>query len=117
MNDEFRLIVVFYKTHSGNEPVREWLKNLTHEEKKIIGEDIKTVQFGWPLGMPLIRKLESNLWEVRNHLKDRIARVLFTIVNDNMVLLHGFIKKSQKTLQNDIDLAKKKTAEIRSQQS
>lgn len=115
MDDEIRLKVVFYKTYSGNEPVREWLKNLTHEEKKIIGEDIKTVQFGWPLGMPLIRKLESNLWEVRSHLTNRIARVLFTIVDDNMILLHSFIKKSQKTPQNDIDLAKKRNAEIRSQ--
>ena len=117
MNDEFRLNVVFYRTASGNEPVREWLKNLTREEKKIIGEDIKTVQFGWPLGMPLIRKLESNLWEVRSHLKNRIARVLFTIIDGNMVLVHGFIKKSQKTSLDDINLAKKRIVEIRSQQS
>ena len=91
------------------------MKNLTREEKKIIGEDIKTVQFGWPLGMPLIRKLESNLWEVRSHLKNRIARVLFTIIDGNMVLVHGFIKKSQKTPQDDINIAKKRIAEIRSQ--
>ena len=114
MNDDFRLNVVFYRTSSGNEPVREWLKNLTREEKKIIGEDIKTVQFGWPLGMPLIRKLESNLWEVRSHLKNRIARVLFTIIDGNMVLVHGFIKKSQKTSLDDINLAKKRITEIRS---
>lgn len=100
----------------GNEPVREWLKNLTREEKKIISEDIKTVQFGWPLGMPLIRKLESNLWEVRSNLKNRIARVLFTIIDGTMVLVHGFIKKSQKTSQDDINLAKKRISEIRSQQ-
>jgi phage-related protein len=116
MNDEFRLNVVFYRTSSGNEPVREWLKSLDREEKKIIGEDIKTVQFGWPLGMPLIRKLESNLWEVRSHLKNRIARVLFTIIDGNVILVHGFIKKSQKTSLDDINLAKKRIAEIRSQQ-
>ena len=116
MNDEFRLNVFFYRTSSGNEPVREWLRSLDREDKKIIGEDIKTVQFGWPLGMPLIRKLEPNLWEVRSHLKNRIARILFTIIDGNMVLVHGFIKKSQKTPLDDINLAKKRIAEIRSQQ-
>jgi phage-related protein len=114
MSNGFRLKVVFYKTELGNEPVREWLKNLTREEKKIIGEDIKTVQFGWPIGMPLIRKLESDIWEIRSHLKNRIARVLFTIITDKMILLHGFIKKSQKTSQDDITLAKKRAKEVRS---
>jgi len=116
MNKSYHLNVVFYRTHLGNEPVREWLKKLTREEKKIIGEDIKTVQFGWPLGMPLIRKLESDLWEIRSHLKNRIARILFTIISDNMVLLHGFIKKSQKISQDDITLAKKRAKEVRSQE-
>ena len=116
MSNGFRLKVVFYKTDLGNEPAREWLKNLTREEKKIIGEDVKTVQFGWPIGMPLIRKLESDIWEVRSHLKIRIARVLFTIITDKMILLHGFIKKSQKTSQDDITLAKKRATEVRSQQ-
>jgi len=60
-----RLQVVFYKSQSGNEPVRDWLKSLSGEDKKIIGEDIKTVQFGWPLDMPLVRKLETKLWEIR----------------------------------------------------
>ncbi|RMD94280.1 MAG: type II toxin-antitoxin system RelE/ParE family toxin [Calditrichaeota bacterium] len=114
MADGFRLKVVFYRSHSGNEPVREWLQKLPREEKKIIGEDIKTVQFAWPLGMPLIRKLDSNLWEVRSHLEKRIARVLFTIIDENMVLLHGFIKKSQKTPKEDIRLAKKRASELRS---
>lgn len=114
MSNDFRLNVVFYRTHLGNEPVREWLKNLTCEEKKMIGEDIKTVQFSWPLGMPLIRKLESDIWEVRSHLKNRIARVLFTIIADNMILLHGFIKKSQKKSKDDIKLAKKRAVEVRS---
>jgi phage-related protein len=66
--------------------------------------------------MPIIRKLESNLWEVRSHLKNQIARVLFTIIDGNMILVHGFIKKSQKTPLDDINLAKKRIAEIRSQQ-
>ncbi|MFQ5633335.1 MAG: type II toxin-antitoxin system RelE/ParE family toxin [bacterium] len=115
MNELFRLQVVFYKTHSGNEPVRDWLKCLPRNEKKIIGEDIKTVQFGWPLGMPLIRKVDTRLWEVRSQLDNRLARVIFTVHGNFMVLLHGFIKKSQKTPKGDLELAKKRASEIRSQ--
>ena len=70
------LSVAFFRTASGNEPVREWLKALPREERRVLGEDIKTVQFGWPLGMPLVRKLEKGLWEVRSRLPDRIARQL-----------------------------------------
>ena len=91
------LKVVFYCTEEGNEPVREWLKSLQREDCRTIGEDIKTAQFGWPLGMPLIKKLEERLWEVRSNISQGIARVLFTVEGDTMVLLHGFIKKTQKT--------------------
>lgn len=108
MTDEMQLRVVFYKTEAGKEPVREWLKSLPREEKKIIGQDIKTVQFGWPLGMPLVRKLEKDLWEVRSRLPNRIARVIFTVSDEIMVLLHGFIKKSQKTPARDLNLARKR---------
>ena len=73
------LTVVFYKTDGGNEPVREWLKSLIREDRKAIGEDIKTAQFGWPLGMPLIRKLEGGVWEIRSRTSQGIARVLFTV--------------------------------------
>jgi phage-related protein len=73
------LTVVFYKTDGGNEPVREWLKSLMREDRKAIGEDIKTAQFGWPLGMPLIRKLETGVWEIRSRTSQGIARVLFTV--------------------------------------
>lgn len=72
------LNVFFYRTNAGNEPVREWLKSLNRDDRRIIGEDIKTAQFGWPLGMPLIRKLERGLWEVRSNTTQGIARVLFT---------------------------------------
>jgi phage-related protein len=75
-------------------------------ERRIIGEDIKTVQFGWPLGMPLVRKLDKGLWEIRSRLPDRIARVIFTTGERRMVLLHGFIKKSRKTPQEDLELAR-----------
>lgn len=100
------LDVRFFKTDAGTEPVRNWLKELSAIDRKTIGEDIKTVQFGWPLGMPLVRKMKKDLWEIRVHLDGRIARVLFTISSGKIVLLHGFIKKSQATPQPDLKLAK-----------
>jgi phage-related protein len=105
---EKKIKVAFYRTPAGNEPVREWLKALSLDDKKEIGGDIKAVELTWPVGLPLVRKLESDLWEVRSHLQDKIARVLFTVCEGYMVLLHGFIKKSQKTPQEDLDLAKKR---------
>lgn len=71
------------------------------------------MQYGWPLGMPLIRKLEPDLWEVRTRLKDRIARVLFTVEDEQMVILHGFIKKSPKTPVADLRLARQRLATLR----
>lgn len=100
------LDVRFFKTDAGTEPVRNWLKELSAIDRKTIGEDIKTVQFGWPLGMPLVRKMKKDLWDIRVHLDGRIARVLFTISSGKIVLLHGFIKKSQATPQPDLKLAK-----------
>ena len=106
MNDESILKVVFFRTDAGREPVREWLKSLDKEDRRTIGEDIKLVQFRWPLGMPLVRKMEADLWEVRSHLSDgRIARVFFTIGGNEVALLQGFIKKSQKTPQRELHLA------------
>jgi phage-related protein len=113
MNDEMRLQVFFYRTTAGADPVREWLKALPIEEKKIIGDDLKTAQFGWPLGMPLIRKLEPDLWEVRSRLPHRLARVIFTVEGNKMVLLHGFIKKSQKTPLEDLQLARQRLKALR----
>jgi phage-related protein len=93
--------------------VRDWLKSLPFDEKRIIGEDIKTVQFGWPLGMPIVRKLEPGLWEVRSKLPDKIARVIFTVNGSKMVLLHGFIKKSEKTPQDDLKVARQRLTHLR----
>ncbi|OGV66484.1 MAG: hypothetical protein A3K19_23230 [Lentisphaerae bacterium RIFOXYB12_FULL_65_16] len=93
---DIRLNVVFFRTESGTEPVRKWLKSLLASHRKAIGEDIKTVQFGWPLGMPLVEKIEPYMWEVRSHVPDGIARVLFTVDGDMMILLHGFIKKTRR---------------------
>ncbi|MBN2148822.1 MAG: type II toxin-antitoxin system RelE/ParE family toxin [Anaerolineales bacterium] len=108
-----QLQVVFFRTQSGNEPVREWLKSMSAEDKRIIGEDIKTVQFGWPIGMPVVRKIESGLWEIRSSLKNRTVRILFTVEGDYMVLLHGFIKKSQKTPLEDLQLARERLSRLR----
>ena len=104
--DKPSLDIRFYKTDSGSEPVLEWLRELSANERKTIGEDIKTVQLGWPLGMPLVRKMDKNLWEVRIHLQSRIARVLFTVLDRKIVLLHGFIKKTHATPLSEIRLAK-----------
>jgi phage-related protein len=104
--------VVFFRTAAGNEPVRQWLKDLKREDRKAVGQDIKTAQYGWPLGMPLIRKLEPGLWEVRTHISQGVARVLFTVGDGLMVLLHGFVKKSQKTPQADLRTARQRLADL-----
>lgn len=106
------LDVRFYATAAGAEPVRRWLHSLSQQERKIIGEDIKTVQFGWPMGMPLVRNMEPGLWEIRIDLPAGIARVLFTTVGPRMVLLHGFIKKAQQTPKPDLTLARKRRKEV-----
>jgi phage-related protein len=104
-----RLPARFYRSDAGREPVREWLKDLAPEDRKAIGEDIKDVEFAWPIGMPLVRPLGNGLWEVRSSLSGgRIARVIFTEGHDGMVLLHGFIKKTRKTPKRDLDLALKR---------
>jgi phage-related protein len=107
------LVVAFFRTRTGREPVREWLKSLSREERRAIGEDVKTAQFGWPLGMPLIRKLSPQLWEVRSHIRTGIARVVFTVEGQVMVLLHGFVKKSQKTSAGDLKIARQRLAELK----
>ena len=107
MTNESVLRVVFFRTEAGREPVREWLLELEKEDRKVIGEDVKLVQFRWPLGMPLVGKLEPDLWEVRSHLTGgRIARTCFTVRSDELALLHGFIKKTQKTPRQDLELAR-----------
>lgn len=104
-----RVPALFFRTEAGGEPVRDWLKGLTSsEDRKRIGEDIKTVEFGWPIGMPVCRPLGEGIYEVRTRLaQNRIARVLFYIdKKGRMVLLHGFIKKTQKTPDEELELAR-----------
>lgn len=107
------LSVVFYRSDAGKEPVRDWLRELTVEDRKAIGADIKTVQYNWPLGMPVVRKMEPGLWEVRCSIGDGIARVLFTAQNGKMVLLHGFIKKSANTPGPDLTTARNRLKKLR----
>jgi phage-related protein len=107
------LDVRFFRTDAGAESVREWLKDLPAIDRKTIGEDIKTVHFGWPLGMPLVGHLGGDIWEVRIRLDNRIARVLFALDGQTMVLLHGFIKKQQKTPGPDLDLAKDRLKQLK----
>jgi phage-related protein len=104
-----RVPAIFFRTEGGGEPVRDWLKPLpSPEDRKRIGEEIKTVEFGWPIGMPVCRPLGGGIYEVRTSLtQNRIARVLFYIdKKGRMVLLHGYIKKTQKTPDEDLHLAR-----------
>jgi phage-related protein len=109
-----RLTVRFFRESTGSEPVRDWLKRLPLEEKREIGSDIKTVQFGWPIGMPVVDHIDGDVWEVRTRLSTRIARVLFVLEGNVMVLLHGFIKKERKTPKADLDIAKQRLKKLRS---
>ena len=98
-----------------NEPVREWLQQLTAGDKKIIGEDLKTIQFGWPLGMPLVKHVEGDIWESRGKLKNGIARIFFVLDGKSMILIHGFQKKQQRTPKPDLDLARTRIKKLRKQ--
>jgi phage-related protein len=106
--------VQFFRLDSGREPVREWLKGMRRVHRKAIGEDVKTLQYGWPMGMPLARKIDEGLRELRSNLGPGIARMFFTIYQGNIVLLHGFVKKSQKTPSNQLALAKRRLNKLRS---
>ena len=108
------LTVRFFCETTGAEPVRTWLKALPDRDKREIGSDIKTVQFGWPIGMPVVDHIDGDIWEVRTRLPTRIARVLFTLDGNVMVLLNGFIKKERKTPKADLDLAKQRLKKFRS---
>jgi len=82
------------------------------EDRKIIGADLQTVEFGWPIGMPTCRSLRAGLWEIRSNIKDGIARLIFFIYQEQAVRLNGFVKKTQKTPDAEIDLARKRKKEI-----
>lgn len=97
--------IIFFTEDSGKEPVRIWIKKLNKSERIIVGEDLKTLQRRWPLGLPLIDNLRNGLWELRSTLFNRICRIIFIVKDDEIVLLHAFIKKTQKTPLNEIEIA------------
>lgn len=110
---EKRLTAIFYRTSSGNVPVLEWLKRLGRPDSLLIGSDLRLVEEGWPIGMPVCRSLGDGLFETRSNLPNgRIARVIFFIKDGKMGILHGFIKKTQQTPHTDIELAKKRKKEM-----
>lgn len=109
-----KLPAAFFETGTGNQPVREWLRTLNEEDRRVIGYDIATAEFAWPVGMPLCRSLGTGLWEIRSNIGNgRIARVIFAVVDEQMVLLHGFVKKTQKTTRSDLELALSRKKEIK----
>lgn len=111
MNTQKKFPARFFVSDSGRTPVRDWLLALSPQDRKAIGDDIATAEFGWPVGMPLCRQIKGQmgLWEIRTRLSGgRIARVFFCAKDGSMVLLHGFIKKSQKTPTKEIESAVKR---------
>lgn len=108
-----KIPLLFYRSSSGSEPVREWLLGLEVEDRQEIGKDLMRVQWRWPVGMPLCRPMGQGLWEVRTTLSTRkIARVLFCLHGGVLVALHGVIKKTQKTPDEEIALARKRQKEL-----
>ncbi len=98
----------FFKTETGNEPVRDWLRELPKEDMKAIGTDILAVQWAWPVGKPLVDSMGQGLWEIRSSLGDRIARVFFIVHREEIILLHGIIKKGRTAPAHEILLARKR---------
>jgi len=108
-------IVRFYETDGGNEVVKDWLKSFAKEDRTVLGEDLKTVQIGFPMGLPLCRALGNGLWEVRSTLPVRRAEARMIFYQDSnasaLVVVHGFVKKTQKTSKHDIDIALRRKRE------
>ena len=108
-----KIPVVFYRTKAGTEAVRDWLRSLDDADRQAVGLDLMRVQYRWPVGMPLCRALGDGLWEVRTSLpSNRIARVLFSVQQGRILVLHGFIKKTQKTPADDLALARRRNREF-----
>lgn len=105
--------IIFYRTATGVEPVRDWLRGLPDDDRREIGLDLATVQVGWPIGMPLCRSLGDGIWEVRSSLPSRrIARILFFVHEGQIGIVNGFIKKTMKTPHDEIELARKRMKEM-----
>jgi phage-related protein len=113
MKAERPLNVVAYQTSAGNEPVRQWLKSLPAEERKSIGADILSVQYAWPVGKPFVDNLGDGIWEIRSRVPNRIARTLSAVIDEESVLLPGFVMKQQRTPPDELALAKKRKKEFK----
>jgi phage-related protein len=108
-----KIELVFFRNDAGSEPVREWLKGLDESARHAIGTDLLRAQWRWPAGMPLCRALGRGLWEVRTNLTgNRIARVMICFYGGRLVALHGFIKKTRTTPEDDLALARKRQKEL-----
>lgn len=107
------LEVSFYRTRAGTEPVRRWLKTLTPEARRELGRCLRIVQQRWPVGMPLVRHPERELWELRVPVSGVELRLLFTISGAAMLVLHGLIKKSRELPNAELDLARRNLKESR----
>jgi phage-related protein len=109
-----KFLLIFYRVRPGSEPVREWLRGLPVAERHAIGKDLMRAQWRWPVGMPLCRPLGNGLWEVRTDLPTRrTARVLLCLHDEQLVALHGFIKKTRATPNEDLALARKRQKELK----
>lgn len=108
-----KIPLVFFRTATGAEPVRDWLKELPQVERGAIGTDLLRAQWRWPIGMPLCRAMGGGLWEIRTDLPTkRTARVLICLCRQHLVALHGFIKKTRATPDQDLELARKRKKEL-----
>ena len=113
VNAAKKLAVAFYRSSTGAEPVRDWLKAMSPGDRVLMGRELRVVEMGWPIGMPVCRPLGRGLWEVRCDLtSNRIARVFFCIAQGFMVLLHGFVKKTRSTPEKELELARKRQKEV-----
>ena len=108
-----KIQLVFFRNDAGGEPVREWLQGLNPTERRAIGTDLLRAQWRWPVSMPLCRPMRKGLWEVRTDLpNNRTARVLICLCGGRLVALHGFIKKTRATPEDDLQLARKRQKEL-----
>lgn len=109
------ILLRFWRSTTGREPVREWLNTLPRDDQRVIGRDMAKVQFGWPLGLPLCRSIGDGLWEVRSSLPSRReARVVFGFHEGMLIALHAFIKKTQKTPPGEMALARERMKDVKS---
>ena len=106
--------VAFYQTPSGNKVVLEFIRDLSAEDRKVVGEDLKTVQIGFPMGLPLCRPLGEGLYEIRSSLASRREMRLifyFDRPRQSLAIVHALIKKSAKLPKADLELARKRKDE------